>query len=354
MSVEPVQFQELDNDQRRERVNTQQRYAAWRDATVRARSYRGSLVWHEMKGEVYLVRSYYDASGNRRQKSEGKRGSGTETLKAEWDQGRAEAAERLKSIRDAVTRQSAINRAIGLARVPLVGARIIRAIDDAGLLGNGIRIVGTNAIYAYEAAAGVMVDPGITTTQDIDLLMDARRRLRIAASEAIPERTLIALLKQVDKSFERTAQSFRAGNKEGYLVDLIRPLRAPPWQQERERIGEAGGELSSAAIDGLAWLESAPAFETVVTDERGGPLRIVTTDPRVFAAHKLWISRRPDRDPVKRRRDEAQAAVVGQIVARYLTNLPYGADELRMPPREVFDAARPLFETDARQDAYSF
>lgn len=88
--------------------------------------------------------------------------------------------------------------------------------------------------------------------------------------------------------------------------------------------------------------------------ERGGPLRIVTADPRVFAAHKLWISRRPDRDPVKRRRDEAQAAVVGQIVARYLTNLPYGDDELRMLPREVFDAARPLFETAARQDSFSF
>ena len=234
-----MEFQELDNDQRRERVNTQQRYAAWREAKARAQSYRGSLVWHEMKGDEYLVRSYYDASGNRRQKSEGKRGPETEKLKADWERARAEATDRLKSMRDAVTRQAAINRAVGLARVPLVGARIIRAIDEAGLLGNGIRIVGTNAIYAYEAAAGVMVDPGITTTQDIDLLMDARMHLRIAASETIPEPTLIALLKQVDKSFERTDQNFRASNKDGYLVDLIRPLRNPPWLKEREQIGEA-------------------------------------------------------------------------------------------------------------------
>lgn len=349
-----MEFQELDNDQRRERVNTQQRYAAWREAKARAQSYRGSLVWHEMKGEKYLVRSYYDASGNRRQKSEGKRGPEMEKLKADWERARAEATDRLKSMRDAVSRQAAINRAVGLARVPLVGARIIRAIDEAGLLGNGIRIVGTNAIYAYEAAAGVMVDPGITTTQDIDLLMDARMHLRIAASETIPERTLIALLKQVDKSFERTDQNFRASNKEGYLVDLIRPLRNPPWLEERERIGEAEDELSSAAIDGLAWHESAPAFEAVAIDERGGPLRIVATDPRVFAAHKLWISQRADREPTKRKRDAAQAKAVAQLVARYLTHLPYEADELRMIPRELFEEARPLFETEAPQDAFSF
>jgi hypothetical protein len=348
-----MEFQELDNDQRRESVNTQQRYSAWREAKARAQSYRGSLVWHAMKGEEYLVRSYYDGSGNRRQKSEGKRGPETERLKAHWDLARAESTERLKSMRDVLSRQAAINRAIGLARVPLLGARIIRAIEEAGLLGNGIRIVGTNAIYAYEAAAGVMVDPGITTTQDIDLLMDARMHLRITASETIPERTLIALLKQVDKSFERTTHNFRASNKEGYLVDLIRPLRNPPWLKEREQIGQAEDELWSAPIDGLAWHESAPAFEAVTIDERGAPLRIVATDPRVFAAHKLWISQRADRDPLKRKRDAAQAKAVAQLVVRYLTNLPYEADELRMIPRELFEEAMPLFEPDAPQDPFS-
>ncbi len=348
-----MHFQELDNDQRRERVNTQQRYTAWRDVKARAQSYRGSLVWHEMKGNEYLVRSYYDASGNRRQKSEGKRSPEMEKLKADWERARAEAADRLKSMREAVTRQAAINRVVGLARVPLVGARIIRAIDEAGLLGNGIHIVGTNAIYAYEAAAGVMVDPGITT-QDIDLLMDARMHLRITASETIPEPTLIALLKQVDRSFERTDQTFRASNKEGYLVDLIRPLRNTPWLREHEQIGESEDELSAKAIDGLAWHESAPAFEAVAIDERGGPLRIVATDPRVFAAHKLWISKRADREPTKRKRDEAQAKAVAQLVARYLTHLPYVSDELRMLPRALFDDALPLFQSEGPDDPFSF
>jgi len=349
-----MSFQELNNDQRREWVNTVQRFEAWRRAKERVESFRGSLVWNEVKGEEYLIRSYYDSSGNRRQTSEGRRSPETEKLKADWERARTEAADRMKSIREALTRQAAINRAVGLGRVPLVGARIIRAIDEAGLLGNGIRIVGTNAIYAYEAAAGVTVDPGITTTEDIDLLMDARQSLRIAANENVPERTLISLLKKVDKSFERTNQSFRASNKDGYLVDLIRPLRNPPWLKEREQIGDTDDELSSAAINGLAWHESAPSFEAVAIDERGGPLRIVATDPRVFAAHKFWLSQQSDRVPTKRRRDEAQAFAVARIVAQHLTNLPYEANELRMIPLDLFEKARHLFEADATQDDFSF
>ena len=72
-------------------------------------------------------------------------------------------------------------------------------------------------------------------------------------------------------------------------------------------------------------------------------MRIVTTDPRVWAAHKLWLSKRPDREPLKRRRDEAQARAIGSLVAQYLPHLPYAAEELRMLPKPVFEEAAPLF-----------
>jgi hypothetical protein len=337
-----VLFQQLNNDQLREKVNTEQRYAAWREARLRARGYRGSLIWHESKGEEYLVRSYYDSAGNRRQKSEGRRSPDAEKIKREWEQGREEAARRVRSMQDVMNRQSAINRALALGRVPLTGARVLRALDDAGLLGNGIRVVGTNSIYGYEAAAGVLVDAGITTTGDIDLLMDARRTLKVIADN-VPERTLIGLLKRVDKSFERSSQAFRAVNDEGYLVDLIKPQRNPPWQQERERIGEGDDELVASAIEGLAWHESAPSFEAVAIDEKGVPVRIVASDPRVFAAHKHWLSKQRNREPAKRRRDAAQAEAVGQLVSEHLVHLPFRAEEMRMIPRDVFEEAESLF-----------
>src|SRR6476660_6318731 len=146
-----IDFKELDNDQRREKVNTEQRFAAWSEARKRARGFRGSLVWHKAKGQNYLTRSYYDSAGIRRQKIEGRRDRETEAVKAAWEVGRSEAEARLKQLRQVLERQSAINRALRLGRVLVVGARIIRAIDDAGLLGRGLRIVGTNAIYTYEA-----------------------------------------------------------------------------------------------------------------------------------------------------------------------------------------------------------
>ncbi|MER9132170.1 nucleotidyltransferase domain-containing protein [Mesorhizobium sp. M0768] len=32
-------------------------------------------------------------------------------------------------------------------------------------------------------------------------------------------------------------------------------------------------------------MENAPAFEAIAIDEKGGPLRLVVPDPRIFAAH---------------------------------------------------------------------
>ncbi|MFG1382693.1 GSU2403 family nucleotidyltransferase fold protein [Xanthobacter versatilis] len=327
-------------------MNTAQRYQAWREARAQRLSFRGSLVWHQSGGREYLLRSYYDGSGVRRQKTEGPRSPDTERLKTQWEAQRDAATEREKALHIVLDRQAAINRALVLGRVPLLGARIIRALDAAGLLGHGVRIVGTNAVYAYEAAAGVMVDASITTTEDMDLLVDARRALRLAASADIPGGALISLLRKIDRSFERTRQDFRAANKDGYLVDLITPQTEPPWSAGEVRIGAAEDELTAIPVTGLTWLESAPAFEAVAIDERGAPLRIVAADPRVFAAHKLWLSAQPGRDPLKRRRDAAQAAAVGMMVGRYLTHLPYTAEPLRMLPRPLFEAAQPLFAAD--------
>ncbi len=338
-----IEFKELNGDQRREAVNTRQRYAAYREAGERAKGYRGSMIWSEIKGREYLIRSHYDKSGIRRQTSLGPRSKDTEAIKLEYDRGRSQAQERLENLNAALARQSAINRAIGLGRVPLIGAKIIRALDQAEMLGSGIRVLGTNAIYAYEAAAGVYVDPGLTSTEDIDLLFDARGGLTFAANEDASHPSLLHLLQKIDRSFVRSKQTFRAANDDGYLVDLIKPLRNPPWVDEGSRVGADADDLLAAEIEGLAWHESAPSFESIAIDEKGEPCRIVTTDPRIWVAHKLWLSKRQDREPVKRRRDEAQARTIGRLVAEYLRHLPYVPEPLEMLPKAVFEDAAPLF-----------
>jgi len=347
-TVEGVIFQELNNDQRREVVNTRQRFAALRDAVRAVAGFKGSMTWKTEGGVEYLVRSAYDpGSGLRRQTSLGRRSPDTERVKAEFEAGRERSQSRFAGAKAFLDRQASINRAVGLGRVPLLGARVMRAIDDAGLMGDGLRVVGTAAIYAYEAAAGVQVDPGITATDDLDLLLDARHHIRLASSIDISERSLLSILRRVDRSFERAARTFSAVNRDGFVVDLIKPMPHPPWKDERDRIAEDDdSDLAAVAIDGLRWLENAPPFEAVAIDERGGPLRLVTPDPRAFVIHKLWLSGLANRPPVQRQRDRAQAQTMAQLVAQHLIHLSPDCDDLTALPRELVVAALPLFADD--------
>lgn len=343
-------MREFDNDQRREVINTRQRFAAFREAKQRLRGYRGSMVWSASKGTDYLLHSSYREGQTRRsQKSLGPRSPETERIKLDFQTGRSAARRRFKATQTVLDRQAALNRALGLGRVPLTSARIIRALDEIGVLGKGLRIVGTNALYAYEAASGVFVDPQITTTEDIDLLFDSRRELRFVASADLGEEGLMGLLRQIDPTFERSRETFRAVNDEGFLVDLIMPAANPPWKLLRDSLNGASGDLSAVAIEGLEWLENAPPFEAVAIDERGMPLRIVAVDPRIFAAHKLWLSGQPSRDPLKRSRDKAQAEAVGDLVAAHLTHLPARAKDMTALPHAIYEAARPLFREKGPQ-----
>lgn len=332
-------FVELTNDQRREMINTRQRFQALRQAETRARGYRGSMVWEKTKGYEYLIRAFYENdTGRRRQKSLGRRTAATEGIKKTFDAERSDAQEEQENLKALMVRQAAINSVLGLGRVPLMAAKILRNLETSGLLGSGLRVVGTNALYAYEAACGVFLDPGMTTTEDIDLLFDARRHLRLVGEKPESGTVFLDLLQRADTSFKRLNNSFRAQNRDGYLVDVIKPLRNTPWKPEGS-LSSDEKDLEAVAIKGLVWLENAPGFEHVVIDEKGNPLRMVAVDPRVFAIHKHWLSKRIDRDPLQRGRDLAQAKAVFALVRNHLQHLPLEADEFKMMPKEIVEKA---------------
>lgn len=327
-------FTELNNDQRRESINARQRFEAWQEAIANERHYRGSLVWSQTKGSDYLLKSYYDEQGHRRQTSLGRRSPATEEIKQRFDAERARAGEARQQVEAALARQAAINRALGLGRIPLTPARVMRALDRRGLMGTSLRIAGTNAIYAYEAACGVFVDAAVTATNDIDLLLDSRSSLRLIADAEFDGANLLQIIQSADRSFIRSNSPYRARNNEGYLVDLIVPVRNPPWTTA-PRQPEDREDLEAAEIEGLIWLENAPPFRQMAIDERGAPLWIVAPDPRVFAVHKHWLSTRPDRERLKARRDHAQAASVAELVRTFLPHLPFDARELQVLPKKV-------------------
>ncbi len=192
----------------------------------------------------------------------------------------------------------------------------MRKLDREGLLGHHLFVAGTHALYGYEARSGVLFDSDLTATTDIDFLWDARRRFTFL-THGINERGVIGLLKQVDPSFKKT-RTYRAENDDPYLVEIIRPERRDEAFRPNPKLTQAEEDLEPAAIEGLNWLLNAPKFEEIVIGEDGAPLFMSCIDPRAFALHKLWLSKRDSREGLKRRRDAAQAAAVAAVAVQFM------------------------------------
>jgi hypothetical protein len=192
--------------------------------------------------------------------------------------------------------------------------------------------------------AGVHVESGLVASGDIDLLYDARRHISLTVS-GITTSGLIGLLQEVDGSFAPTnPRSFRAANKSGYLVDLIRPEAKDVF---RDRLPTAltdlPDDLEGAAIFGLGWLVNSPKLEAIPIDEKGYPVRFVVIDPRAFALHKAWMSNRKDREPLKAVRDLEQAKAAAIIATRYLKK-SFDGPELTALPSALRELAPKLIK----------
>lgn len=338
-------YRELSTGQLRTIVDTRQLFEAWTESLEQVRRLRGGMHWKTVAGKQYLFRTRGRQGYG---KSLGPRTPETERIFDHFKQRKAEAEERERSLRHRLAEQARYNKAARVARVPYLSAALAREIWRAGLE-NTVLIVGANAVYAYEAACGVqIVSAGRMETQDLDLLLDSRRSLELAASEVRKE-GLIGILRKIDKSFTvMEGQTFRAVNDRGFMVDLIRPMPKPPWKKQPDRLGNEA-DLKAADIEHLDWYLSAPRFRQIVIGEDGFPAAFTVPDPRVFALHKLWLSRQPGRDPLKKPKDRAQALLVAELVANYLPQLKFSNTELRMLPRAVARLANELVnKIDAR------
>ncbi|WP_349369939.1 GSU2403 family nucleotidyltransferase fold protein [Salinarimonas sp.] len=305
----------LSNEQRRQLIDARQVFEAWDAARGRlAAHYAGSMRWAARSGKDYLLHKRRSV-----ERSIGPRSAGTEAILARFETGRAEVQDEIARLEERLARMAPVNVALGLARVPRVTARILRRLRDKGLSGSHLRVVGTNALFAYEARAGVLVGAELLATGDADLLLDARRSLRLLSDDTRREGVL-GVLRQVDRSFApRSAGDFRAVNRDGFFVDMVRPqAKDEVRSRKRDRIGEAPADLRAAPIAGLDWLVSAPSFSETCFDDAGYPVVVDTIDPRAFALHKAWLADQPARDPVKRGRDAAQARAAATIAQRHL------------------------------------
>lgn len=334
-------MQPLSNQQRLNLVNTEQLYDSYREALRRDRSHAYGMRWKRIRNVDYLFRER-DRRGNGRLM--GRRSPDTEAILAAFLAEKSAAKMRLAAIKSRLDEQARLNKALRLSRVPEIVGRILRQLARAGL-NDSFTLLGTQSLYAYEAAAGVHFLAELLASTDVDLLYDTRAKMTVV-SHKMQGKGLLGLLKKADRSFECIGgQGFRAANAGGFMVDLI---IAPGSMRDSDPVSFADDDLVASEVPGLQWMLNVPKLQAVAIDEAGWPVPMRTPDPRAFALHKAWLSRKLDREALKKPRDLAQARAVAEVVREFMPHLPF-ADALTGLPEEVRDMAPLLgIETLAR------
>lgn len=223
-----------------------------------------------------------------------------------------------------------MNRALFVGRVPTIVIDILGMLKRADIPDH-FTVVGTHALYAYEAAAGVLLQSAAVATRDVDLLWATRTRFRLASQLKRLDSSMLALLRKVDKTFSLIDEHrYTAVNSKGFEVDILRrevQVQVQEQEQEQEqdphpaRLSEAEDDFWVVQARNAEQLVSAPRFSAVVVGTTGHAARMNTVHPLAFVRFKRWLAQRPDRDPLKSGRDSLQADTVEQLVRDYLPQL---------------------------------
>ncbi|MDO9198399.1 GSU2403 family nucleotidyltransferase fold protein [Rhodoferax sp.] len=295
-------------------------FEALEEALEEAAHVRGGMYWHagpptspELK---YLVRTTPAGA----ETSLGPRTMELDAVYARFTQRKRESAERVSGLQVALVQQQRLNRALRVGRVDPLVVALLNRLASTKLSGH-FRVVGTHALYAYEAAAGVRLDAEALATRDIDLLWDTRKRIIFSTQLARVDSSMLGVLKKVDATFRiRKSQKYTAVNKDGFEVDIIR----------REQTGDDPHPIKLSADDEDFWVVQArranvlldsPSFSAVIVASNGTMARMTTVHPATFVAFKRWLSTQTEREAMKRRRDVLQADAVQELLEKYLPHL---------------------------------
>lgn len=185
------------------------------------------------------------------------------------------------------------------------------AIAFAGLFKQGAVLVGTGAYMMFEPLVGSRLPAPTLTTGDLDL---ATARLALAAEP--PER-MEDILRRADPTFEgiphldprQPPSRFR--NADGYLVDLLTPIRR---RTDTNPMPLKALSAGAAPLQYLDWLIGDPVPTAALW---GAGIAVSVPQPAKFAIHKLILAQR--RDPANRHKrakdlDQAKALIDALLI----------------------------------------
>ncbi|HVZ45890.1 MAG TPA: GSU2403 family nucleotidyltransferase fold protein [Ramlibacter sp.] len=294
----------------RQLIDSSTLFSEWNRLKLQASRYEGGMYWKRQGDYEYLVRTL--AGG--RQRRIGPRSAATQRVYDAFKAGQSQAQSRLSQLQSALLEAERLNRALKVGRVPSSVVDLLRTLEDVGL-GNHFAVVGTNALYAYETAAGVRIVQGALATQDIDLLWDARKRIQFVTDLGKLQTSMLGVLRRADPSFRRKeGQNETAVNARGFEVDFLRrqPEGADPHPF---RFSDDEDDLWPVQAVRASVLTTARRFEHVVAASSGRMALMRTVSPKTFVEFKRWMaSQTRSRLALKRRRDARQADIVEALL----------------------------------------
>ncbi len=294
------------DEQLRTLINLRQRYEAWIEAERGLFAMPYDLRRKTVAGKDYLY-EIVDRRGNG--KSLGRWNDELEAKFEAYHADKVEAKTQRDGAKPVLQESSRLYRALRLPLLSSDAGPILREADTRNLLGSHLLIVGTNAMVAYSIEAAGQILGAPDETEDFDLAWAARK-----ADEA--SETVWQMLKAVDPTFTvNTERNFQARNSKAYEVEL---LVAPSLVATMSR----NDKPRPVPLPEQEWLLLGKAVDQVVGCRDGTPARIVAPDPRWFALHKLWMSEKENRNPLKRPKDRKQGIALLNVVKETMPQYP--------------------------------
>ena len=298
--------QPFTDEQARCVANLAQQYDVWLEAQRASSELPYNIVRKDIKGHAYLY-ELFDRAGNG--KSLGVFDSKAERKLSDYQQQKASLKARLRGTSQTLETTARMYRALRLPLIDSAAGDVLRAIDRHGLLGLRVIVVGTNAIPAYSMEANALLIDMPDQTADFDLAWSS-------AEPAEDEELLLPILKEVDPTYTvNPGRPFQARNSRAYEVELLVAPSREAMLNRRER-------LQPVALPEQEWLLRGQPVEHVVVTRDLKPARIIAPDPRWFALHKLWMSKKPGRNRQKKPKDRKQGLLLLRAVEAAMPHYP--------------------------------
>lgn len=304
-------FFEFSAESQRVRANLEQTYAAWVEARRAVDAMPVSMYWSSKEGVDYLcVKQTSQDNGS----SVGRRSPALEAQYQSHVESKARLKERIRALDTQLTERAGLYRRLRLPSIPDRQAEILRKLDVEGLLGTDLMVVGTNAFIAYELACGARFPTGNEETEDFDMAWcrGTKASLLEQGSGVSGRKTLFAVLKSLDTSYQiNPRKPYQAVNQTGYEVELL----AAPSTHPLPKFEPFEPMVTLVEQE---WLLLGQPLSVVVATVRGRACPLYVPDPRWMALHKLWLSRKPERNPAKKAKDQRQGEVLMDAVRFFL------------------------------------